>query len=187
MKSLDPELWLDQTHVQRKRGDKAFDEEKKAVHELEELKKDRNSSIPDAVAQGFIDRIVKSDRLLAEIAIDEAEVAGLSPKKIEEDRKELAKGDEDATAGKYDEAIGHYRNAWKHAAHIKIKLPHLTTAGMRLEFLAIEGETYVIQASSNLVDWITLGTATADAEGVIVFDDPAASRLSSRYYRVTQQ
>ena len=71
-RSLASSLWIDQTHVQQKGGDKVFNEEKETVKKLAELIKDKHSSIADAVLQGFINRIVKSDQLLAFVAIQEA-------------------------------------------------------------------------------------------------------------------
>jgi len=39
--SLDPALWTDQTHLQPKKGEKAFDEEQEAVEKLRELIKEQ--------------------------------------------------------------------------------------------------------------------------------------------------
>ena len=186
-KSLTAGWWIDETHIVRKGGDKVFNEEKHAVDELEHLLKDKKSQIPDALLLDLIQRIVKCDRLLAVIALDEAAAAGLPQKKIDEDLKELAKGDEEAAKGKYGNAIEHYRHAWQHAVKVKIKPPQMLAGGnQRLEFIAVPGESYIIQASSNLVTWKTLGTVTADADGAIVFDDPDAANLPTRFYRVVE-
>ena len=48
--------------------------------------------VDPAVLQGFIDRIVKCDRLLAIISIQDAAAAGLNPKKVAEDLAMVAKG-----------------------------------------------------------------------------------------------
>jgi uncharacterized delta-60 repeat protein len=183
--ALEPARWIDQTHLQRQGGEKVFDEERQTVHALVELLKDRKSTVPDAILQAFIDALLRADRLLAVIGVDEAEAAGVKAKKIAEDRREIAQGDDGAARGKFEEAIDHYRNAWKHAVHIKIDPPHsLAAGGVRLQFIGIEGETYVIQASNDLIDWITLGTARADSDGVVALDDPGASQRPSRFYRV---
>ena len=55
---------------------------------------------------------------LALVAIDEGMAAPISPIKIVEARKELARGDEAAARGQADEAIDHYRDAWKQALQI---------------------------------------------------------------------
>lgn len=113
--SLDPSLWVNQTHLQPKHGDRSLKEEKKSVHELLELVKSRKSLIPDATLRGFINRIVKSDRLLAEVAIRDATLASGDAKKIAKAGKELLKGDEDVAEGKDDDAISDYRDAWEKA------------------------------------------------------------------------
>jgi hypothetical protein len=112
-KSLNPDLWVDETHLQPKHGDKVFQEEKDAIVKLLELLKDKKSTIPDATLQGFINRLVSADKLLASTAISDA--AGGDAKKIDKANEELSKGDARALDGKFVDAIEHYRNAWKHA------------------------------------------------------------------------
>jgi hypothetical protein len=112
-KSLDLELWIDETHLQTKHGDKVFNEEKDTVVKLLELLKDKKSTIPDATLQGFIDRLVSADKLLASTAISDA--AGGNAKKIDKANEELGKGDARILDGKFTDAIEHYRNAWKQA------------------------------------------------------------------------
>src|SRR5438132_658196 len=113
--SIDSSLWTDGNHLQRKKGEKVFEEDKKAIHDLMGLLNGKKMPMPLAALQDIIDSILHADRLLATIAVDEAESAGVNPKKIAEDRKELASGDDDADKGQPEEAIDHYRNAWKHA------------------------------------------------------------------------
>jgi hypothetical protein len=114
--SLEPSRWVDQTHVAGKHGDKVFDEEKEAVQQLKELLKSKKNRIAGAVLQNFIDRIVKADRLLAVVSIQDAAADGVNPKKIAENLKEVEKGDQEAAEGEPDSAIEHYRSAWKHSA-----------------------------------------------------------------------
>jgi hypothetical protein len=59
-----------------------------------------------------------------------------------------------------------------------------SSTSVRLGFLAFPGDTYAIQGSADLVQWQTLGTATADADGVIAFEEPASAGNPARYYRV---
>src|SRR6185295_10675855 len=71
-RSVDSDLWIDQIHLPRKGGEKVFDEEKKAVHELVELLKAKKSTVADADLRALIDCILRADRLLAVVAVDEA-------------------------------------------------------------------------------------------------------------------
>ena len=100
-KSMNPKFWVDGVHL-TKDGKTVFDEEKKAVHELENVS-------PRSLVQGAIDALVADDRTLATIAISEStKPAG----DITKANNEIAKGDTDRANGKYEEAIGHYKNAW---------------------------------------------------------------------------
>jgi hypothetical protein len=45
------------------------------------------------------------------------------------------------------------------------------------------GEVYTIQASSDLINWQTIGTATAGAYGVFNFQDSNIASFNSRFYR----
>ncbi|PYQ47078.1 MAG: hypothetical protein DMF59_19845, partial [Acidobacteria bacterium] len=78
----------------------AFQKEKDAVNDLRKV----------SGALNFINRIVKADRLLAVVIINEA--AGRDVVKA---RDELSKGDDDVAAAKYESGIEHYRNAWNQA------------------------------------------------------------------------
>jgi hypothetical protein len=109
-----PSLFLDQTHLQIKRGDRVFHELKQAAHKLRELMDDEQSLIPSAQLQGFIDRMVGAARLLAVISLQEVIATGGNPKKIAEDTKQLGKGDDDVATGGFESAFNHYRNVWKH-------------------------------------------------------------------------
>jgi hypothetical protein len=125
------------------------------------------------------------DWLLAMTSVQEASAAGLNPRKIAQDLDEIAKGDADAAAGRAENAIEHYRNAWKHAVHLQVKGSVLASGGhVRLYFLAFPGDRYVIQASTNLVHWVTLETVTVNSDGVIDFEDADSAAYAARYYRV---
>jgi len=58
---------------------------------------------------------------------------------------------------------------------------------MRLEILGEPGERFTIQASSNLVDWATIGTSTANAKRVVTFEDAEAGWHPVRYYRAVSE
>jgi hypothetical protein len=185
--SLAPELWLDQTHLERKHGDRAIQEEKETVRKLCELAKDKKCTAPTDLLVGFIDRITAADRLLAVVAIADATAAGAARKKIEHANRELARGDSDVSNPKCGDGIEDYKNAWKHATRAKLEgSVHLRGGRLELEILGTPGDTYLIQASTNLVDWVPLDTRKADAEGVIQFEDSTPGRLPARFYRVVE-
>jgi HYR domain-containing protein len=106
--SLKPALWIDETHLQPGKGGDVFEEEEDAVEKLGELQ-------GVAGSQGFIDRIVKADRLLADVAINVAIAAQGDPKAIAKAQEKLARGDSDIAAGKFENGIERYREAWKWA------------------------------------------------------------------------
>jgi hypothetical protein len=91
-------------------GKKVFDEEKAAVSYLKALWNDAKSTFyHGATVQGYIDRIMEADRLLAVVAIDKSTK---KPDYIKHANEELAKGDDERANGHYDHAIDHYKNAW---------------------------------------------------------------------------
>jgi hypothetical protein len=184
-KALAPELWVDQTHLERKHGDRAIQEEKETVRKLCDLAKDKKSTVPSEVLAGFIDRITAADRLLAAVAIADATAAGAAKKKLEHANKELAKGDADVANPKCGDGIEDYKQAWKLATRAKLTgAIHLRGGRLELEILGEPGETYLIQVSTNLADWVTLGTRTADRDGVVRVEEPSPSRLPVQFYRI---
>jgi len=56
----------------------------------------------------------------------------------------------------------------------------------QLHFLGTAGQSYVIQASTNLLDWVTLSTCAADGLGNVTATDPDAHRYPARFYRVVE-
>jgi hypothetical protein len=57
-----------------------------------------------------------------------------------------------------------------------------------LQFTADPARTYVVQASSDLVNWSMIGTASPDDEtGDFSYQDQAGSGSSARFYRVITQ
>lgn len=111
--SLVPALWVDQLHLDPKVGDVVFQEERETAKSLCALLKSNNSHIPAQRLQGFINQMLQVDRALVSVAIDEAVLAGVSAKKIEQVRKFLAKGDAEARGDKCYKAFDFYRIAWK--------------------------------------------------------------------------
>ena len=55
---------------------------------------------------------------------------------------------------------------------------------MHLEFSGDTGAAYILEASTNLVDWEALCVVRPDADGHCQFADPDAPNHQSRFYRV---
>jgi tetratricopeptide (TPR) repeat protein len=91
----------------------AKDAQRAAFSIAASLPRDRSQGIPDATIQRWINILVAIDRNLAQTAIAEASVPGVSPRKIANVMEELAKGNADGSRGDYDKAIEHYERAWK--------------------------------------------------------------------------
>lgn len=60
------------------------------------------------------------------------------------------------------------------------------TGGFELQVMGLEGRNYVIQSSSNLVDWVSIST-NATVNGTVDFLDQAASEHPQRFYRAVEQ
>jgi len=118
-KSLDPDLWVDDDHLDPKHGYKVFNEEKKAVKELMHLiEKDDTPEMVKGKCRAAIDVLIKADKRLAEIVYEEAKKGAGNPKvdkKLGICDKEFSKAKEELGKGHYDKAIDHYKEAWKHA------------------------------------------------------------------------
>ena len=124
-KSMEPELWVDETHITWQHGNKVFDEEKLAVKELLHIVewKDAPSDAVD-MAYTVIDILVEADEWLAQVQYDEATDYAGAHKQVDH-QLELAE-EEFANAAdelltmkkghpKYDDAINAYNKAWQHA------------------------------------------------------------------------
>ena len=57
---------------------------------------------------------------------------------------------------------------------------------MSLDVLGDESSTYIIQASSDLVNWVTIGSTSTDGNGQGKFTDSKASSEGVRFYRVLE-
>jgi hypothetical protein len=186
--SLNPAYWVDQTHLVPKGGNTAMNEEKLAAKALEDLMDAKGCPVDPAVLQGLVNRIVKCDRLLAVVCIQDAAKAGLNPRKEAEDFAMVAKSDAEAGKGRYANAIEHYRNAWRHALQLRTQVGVRSDDGStRLEFVGNSSKSYRIEMSTDLVNWVTLGTCSADEQGEVQFTDPTAGDQPSRFYRAVEQ
>lgn len=127
--SLDPSLWVDSSHLNPQQGHKVFDKEKYAVKQLLKIIDDKGEHsdpvIKDAI-ETVIDGITKADELLSRVAITDAINTPVSDQKkqdkidkeIEKAEQELAKAYQDIADNKPDNAIDHFRNAWKYASSV---------------------------------------------------------------------
>ena len=116
-KSLDEELWLDETHLVCKKGKKVFKEEQKAVKKL--MKEMKKKQFPEELVDDFnsvFANLVDVDEMLAQTQLDDARgYPSAKQKEIEKAEKEIAKAEREKEKGKYDKAIDHYKKAWEHA------------------------------------------------------------------------
>jgi len=125
-KSLDPDLWFDDDHLDAKHGHKVFDEERKAVKELMRLldKRETPSEIVEIIQKTIL-KLVEADQKLANTVFTEAERDAGDEKvdhELEKVSQELLKAEEGLSRvdkkgisdPRYDKAIGHFNKAWEH-------------------------------------------------------------------------
>jgi hypothetical protein len=185
--SLSSAYWVDQTHLVPKCGNTAMNEEKRAANTLADIMNAKGCPVDPAMLQGLINRIVMCDRLLAVICIQDAAQAGLNPKKVAQDLDMVAKGDEEAGKGHYDNAIEDYRNAWRHALQLHFQVSVNPDGSTRIQFVGNGSTSYQIEMSTDLVNWAPAGTCTADDQGDVEFTDTSAGNQPLRFYRVVGQ
>jgi hypothetical protein len=53
-----------------------------------------------------------------------------------------------------------------------------------MQFSAEPGPVYILEASTNLVDWQKIGVAREQSYGTFSFEDANAARFPQRFYRV---
>ena len=190
--ALMPCVWVDETHVTRCNGRWVFCNEIAAVKELQDLtgykNSYKNSIISSNKVQNFIDPLVKIDRLLAVVNIQDAAKAGASSKKVAWALAEVALGDQYAASGKPGQAIQHYWNAWYQAFYLNCSVaPPNVWQAIQLEFPGIANAVYKIQESDDMLTWRTIGKAKADSTGTIKFTDTKVSINTPWIYRVVKQ
>ena len=100
-----------------------------------------------------------------------------------------------ASAGAYDVVISNAAGLAASApATLAVSLPEvrflsvamLANGQVQLLFSAVPGQDYVIQASTNLTDWIPISVLTA-SNGPLPFLDPDAASFACRFYRARQR
>jgi hypothetical protein len=55
---------------------------------------------------------------------------------------------------------------------------------LHLHFKAPQGLVYLLEASTNLVDWERIGVASDCGSGEFDFEDAAAPQIAARFYRL---
>jgi len=58
---------------------------------------------------------------------------------------------------------------------------------MRVQFIATPAQLYRVQASTDLKNWLDIGTSLADDKGVCEFVDRDSPKFSARFYRLVAQ
>jgi len=114
----DKQIWVDGFHLFPDNGDDFFGTQNDAAEKLMEiLEKPKEYGASSSVVADIIDiienKILKADRELAQIAIDEAD--GGDKKEIKQAKKQMKKADKKIDKEKYAKAIEHYSKAWEHA------------------------------------------------------------------------
>jgi hypothetical protein len=66
------------------------------------------------------------------------------------------------------------------------KIEKKPSGAMHLEFHTSPGQQYSIEGTSDFFNWQSLITNTADANGILQFDDPDAPSIPYRFYRGKQ-
>ena len=69
----------------------------------------------------------------------------------------------------------------------KLSLTRGQDGTVRIDYAFQAGVTNRITASTNLINWVLLGTKLADVNGVIEFEDTGATNLFRRFYQVQIQ
>ncbi len=57
----------------------------------------------------------------------------------------------------------------------------------RVQFVGNNSKSYLIEVSTDLVNWVPLGACTADGEGNVEFTEPKALNQPLRFYRAVEQ
>jgi len=99
---------------------------------------------------------------------------------LQRDQKILIGGDFNTVAGQTRHGVARL-NVGEILA--RIAAPAITNGIAYLTVNTTPGRTYVLEGSTNMVQWLSLSTNTADGT-TLVFADPNASGFSYRFYRV---
>ena len=141
--SLEQEFWIDEIHLDPNSGDKSIKEESDSVQRLmiilrtnENDNKQESSEFLELI-QLQIDRIVNTDRILAQVAIDQAETSDhtlKSDNEITKAKEEMQKAIRDLDNNMFNQAVDHYQKAWMHAQNaLRHGLPDNTLQELEID------------------------------------------------------
>ncbi len=143
--SLEDELWEDDFNLDTKKGKKVFDEEAKAVKELNKILKEQGKSPADGVVtlviSSAIDTLVDIDRILAQNEIDSVPTDTGDKKidkELEKSNNEMEKADKELAKGHPDHAIKKFKKAWEHAQHALGKIEYVEDEYVEDEYVEDE-------------------------------------------------
>jgi hypothetical protein len=91
-----------------------------------------------------------------------------------------------ASADALTQAARKIINAFVDSSHSSkiVRLIRRHQQNLRLELAGQSGRLHLLQASTNLLDWVTVGAASDRGNGTFEFEDSEAVRFPNRYYRV---
>ena len=106
--ALQPNCWVDDSHLAPGRGALVFNEDMESIKELSGLIEARAGVVSSAKLHEFIDRLLAADGTFAAVAI----VNARSSERITEAQSEQRKANAEIDAGRYSSGIAHYKNVW---------------------------------------------------------------------------
>jgi hypothetical protein len=110
VRALEPRRWVDEIHLVPSRARQVFLHDMVAVRRLCGISGNHDDAAR-ATIDHAIEQIIRADRLLASVAIQEA--TDQPDRRIARAQLYLARGDQAAEAGRCGRAIDYYRRAWK--------------------------------------------------------------------------
>jgi hypothetical protein len=113
--ALESNLFLDETHLRRPAGGKVFRQHQRAYRKLAQWMRSEQDPILIDLVQNCLARLLRSDRLLASVAIRDAVDAEGNATQIAAAQVKLAQGDLAVLRERQTRAIADYRTAWLRA------------------------------------------------------------------------
>lgn len=182
--ALTPVGWSDETHVSHSNGPWVFRNEMAAVLKLQNLTVCKTTLSPENL-NNLIGRLVKADRLLAVVNLQDAARAGANSNRVARVLAIVAQGDKEAAGGKPAQAIRNYWNAWYQAWFLKDRAtPPACWQTSQHEFSAIPNRVYAVQATYDLAKWFTVCKIKANAKGIVNYVDPNPEGHSALFFRI---
>ncbi len=119
-RSLDPNLWVDGSHLKPIFFHKVFDAERRAVDKIKELSHQKGLPAElGAILNDVALKLLAADMTLAQTELAAAQAianpSGWTQREIEKSQKELDRAGSAEAKGDYDKAIDHYELAYLHA------------------------------------------------------------------------